>query len=1750
MSTSNITSFTPHPFFQLTTSSSSSSSSSSIPLSPSCGQKIDSLLNLDLHLAALRAANDPRVHNVRIPATFKLKTKQVFPFLMSNNPSFFDWWLELRALYRENPADFISNQRAVALSQQGQEAIRSAIKRKDKPWDSRLTQWFHSLPPGSFCMVRSSGAEDGNSANAGGNESKEYATIDTIDQAIGEVLASYFDLRSFTNQIQAGADPFEMLHLSLGIQELMGEPMGGESDPSLVPTSGVLFTNEPLYINDGRIMRLTTTKGHGNAVVKSLGIACDTFIILQSRVDPSRLYVVDSIEKKPDRLCPLNGALHTVPNPESLQEVSSVSAPMLKRLFDLGLLIEEKEGTPRDIEFVIKGEMIYIVQHRSVNRKPPKPAHYIDRKSTTASATSVKTVIPGHLQAQAITDFSKALVVDTLEEAQFIPGEYEFMMIKCDEPANSHPTVNLSERGIPVFYHPEGLDPHQEGEVTAFSPQQGLIYQGPHASITIAEGLVDHPAPIRFAFLSRLPWTPLQQNVIDQVYALMMELTAEKIAEAATSSFSLQEIKQAVGWVTFKERVSKTTAFSDAGQKLIDLVRSTAREMKRSRAEGTRVEFLFYAKAFRILLTEGKFSVLSLNEALEQIAAYEQTSSYRLSKELVVATLEPQIQGEWTSFLDAIDHTASPEQINALLALLDTLGNLRPLWITFYFCPTRALPPLDRLSALLTQIDSDSLHFLTRVKQQNLSAFLKQEYIDQFKDSRPLAKVMTLAYLAQAVDDYDKQLKALQKSPLPLGPRMDAFKEKLLPYLNLMHRIARGLVGEGKFHFPANGTLEQYLSKIEELTQLIYSKPDAEELLQTSGFSALIAQLGSGTLFDRQLPATLEDLFTLTHQNLLACIGMLYKEYLPPLEEVPLPALVKESMEQIQLLGNVSLIGIEQKENELILKYNIPQNNHSSTCQFHFTKEKAFLSVQMLGQARMRWRQSAILVHVFNACQLLTSENIWLRGDALNFTVPITRKEEAAQACELTKVIYRISLGTTNLVGYLSAYPGLTLNAESMFKQLSKISNNEILTAFHSTFHVFTNQEEIIRLAVMLSNNPKTPQQCLGLTLASYLVSKEQAYPEAMEMIAQLCHSPAVNVQCAATSLAVALVDQKQAFPQAMTMMNQFQSSLDPLVESEAIRLAAHLVNQGNAYSEAIAIIQQYQQRSPKQRMIELALALVERELGLLEIIQMLKQINQTPLGETKPYERVDLAIALVKKKIGYPEAIASLQQISRDDAKINEFAYLLLLEALIAEGQICPELFLALEALAESDNTFPDMFISVCESLAAIEEQRPHFAAFLLRLIQNSPKRQQTCLNLLKALVIKKEWLVEAVKIIQTVNEISFGNPETLSIDNLTLGSALDLSVELVNQEAGYPEAMQLLKTVSSHTLKANKPKYLILLQALLKKGQAHPEMLTCMEGLAGSLDHLDKFISVMEALTASEPLHSYIDGFLLRLARNSDSGALSYLSMAHVQLDQGKSIPSIYSSLDAAVERGEYTILADCLLALKKLAKRREPHQLILPMVKKILHAPIDSASRVGIDITIIYLLDTIAQLEEHFPPLGLECLSELMQRYVKDKSIHISLETLLLTLVKKGEAYSHAQALLFDIIGPDGSLGEGRLFAELVTALIEQKQEYVYSLGIQLAEQLLKSPRSIEKIRGLNLLSALVKQGCAYTLARSIGLEHSIHPRLKIQSKAFLLLQELANQGQADPEILQLLQSKPLEQLDLGSTSSDEFSGWLSI
>lgn len=1122
MTTNIITSTTPS-LQPASSSSSSSHPSQTIPLSLMQGPKFRTLTALKEKIEKAQRTGDPRVFQVNVPSVFSLNSKQVFEFLTKEDPNFFDWWLQLRSIYESGPKEFLDNPTVPFLIEKGQEAIKAAFSQGNYPWQESFEAWGKSLPLGSFVAIRSdSDGEDGVVANAGGNLTLSYIDPDRALPLFGHVIASYFDIRSLSNQIRRDANPFTVCPLSVGVQHLIDES-------SSIPVSGVFFSNEPLYV-DGQpftVMQISSTYGHGEAVVGSAGIQTDTFYVLRSKIDPAKIYVVDDLQQKRERLAPKKGKLTEVLNPIELRNVSSLTPKMIQRLYDFSQFLNEHYEKPSDVEFVFKEGILHIVQRRDINRSISKAPSYLEPTCDFRKTYPMKVIVSGHLQAQVVDNFSDILIRDTLDEAQFVKEDSPLVIVKQDEPKLSHPTINFKERQTPAFFTPDELEPPERGNITAFSPQQGLVVQSPADSIQITPGYIDNPAPLGFGRPDGTPIRPAPAEVQKRLQSLMMELTAERTRDTSASSssqpsFSLKPIKQTAGWPKFKQQAEQAKEFSSHAKEIRELVRTTAKELKRSLAEGPRLENLFFAKALRILLLDG---VASLSQVLEQTLAFEEKSSERLSSLSIIETLTPEMRSEWVAFLHAIDKEAPVEEIDTFKRLLHTLGNLQSLWITFYFIPHAHLPPLDLLRHLMEGIDEESLEFVERLDNEEIS-FLEDFTLfkTHYLRAPNLIQLIALSSLARFVDAYDKKLKQILTSPLKFEEKFSSFKEKLLPFHSLMYAIVTELLGPDGFTHTQQ-TQEQYLEVFTEHCEGLLSQPPSSTLLDPSeGFNVAASRLGAGTVFGaripirtrtgqrafrrvngrevrRYVPQSFADWHTLDHQNCNAALSCLLKKLLFSAErENPLPQEIKESMQTLssRFEERINLTGIEQDSDALTIKYNIPLRNHSGTCTLHYQQGRLLFSAEMLGEARERWRRSAGYLHFLKAQDVLPFRRITLRGNVLRFSCPIANQAEMEKACEILKDIHTYSLSRTRNNPELTLIQKLTATRFETFNAscLTHIANTDILTGIHYFLTQLIHHDDAINqhgakllsLTLCLANQmePNIPQPILDAIAKLY----------------------------------------------------------------------------------------------------------------------------------------------------------------------------------------------------------------------------------------------------------------------------------------------------------------------------------------------------------------------------------------------------------------------------------------------------------------------------------------------------------------------------------------------------------------------------------------------------------------------------------------------------------------------------------------
>jgi len=598
------------------------------------------------------------IEGVEVPLPDGIKSNAIISFLRDTRPAIFTAWNNLSQQFdnyerKGGTTAFLEIPDVKKLLAEIDHEIKDAfmeLNQKNSDLISpEMTAWMETVErDDNYLMVRSSGEEDQqNSANAGGNVSKAYVSPKQGNflQAVGEVVRSYFSVSSLANRINAGLNPFkEKLNLAVTAQELIGEPLGGTSHADQIPISLVLFTCEPLYVGGEsfRVMRLSASYGHGEAVVGNKGIACDTALILISETHPDKLYVLYDNQNKPERLAPVESKdgiiLEKLKNPNELRKRPVLTPELLARLYHWGIVGEKFfDGKPTDMEIVIKNNIIYPVQARSINRKPLLPT-YLDLKKVKIFLNSpidaeipAEILVPGNASVLNMTSAGQVLEAQTLEEAEglFDIKKHQLVIVHHPEPANSHPVVNFSGLGIPCLVVTKEnvtkdlLNQVSKEKALVVCMQTAMLYLWNNSSgnveSAITEGFAVHPAKIQLSLLEgkKVERQGLPSQVPEEVKALLLNIRAAKTTAAAMSA--IKELKQHT-WVTnikqrkielqkvLQESVSHLKGIKKAYETLVSLeakIHDAFKEIKgawKNKGDEERLRPLFHAKVLETLL--------------------------------------------------------------------------------------------------------------------------------------------------------------------------------------------------------------------------------------------------------------------------------------------------------------------------------------------------------------------------------------------------------------------------------------------------------------------------------------------------------------------------------------------------------------------------------------------------------------------------------------------------------------------------------------------------------------------------------------------------------------------------------------------------------------------------------------------------------------------------------------------------------------------------------------------------------------------------------------------------------------------------------------------------------------------------------------------------------------------------------------------------------------------------------------------
>lgn len=419
-------------------------------------------------------------------------------------------------------------------------------------------------------MVRSTGKEDTvELANAGGNTSVPNVTTASEDvlRAISDVVTSYFGEKSLKQRLGAN-DPslFEPTPLT----PVLIQRMIGEKTPTATPLCGVMLTEDP----ESRVVNappgsepsgnsiFQVAYGHNEAVVNGL-IPVDTYYVNKE----GALFPI--IRPKTHRMVPTDksGELRLEENSLKKAFTATLSKPAIDTLKAFSRRLEQFYGRPMDVEFVISGNTIYIVQVRPIVHNDSAAASYIpDLKklgdAKTLKGSAIGAAGGGIRLAQSHEIITAATMSDALDKYQECedPSSIKAIIVEKMAPSTSHWATIFRNEGKPVI-HIDTLTTVEswlEDPEAYFliSPQQGLVaHLGATASTleelqangTCVNGWVDYPAAPLFSSCPQFqPTERLTDDTIRYVYSALKYPTNWANFQQHAAKVNLQEVFEAV----------------------------------------------------------------------------------------------------------------------------------------------------------------------------------------------------------------------------------------------------------------------------------------------------------------------------------------------------------------------------------------------------------------------------------------------------------------------------------------------------------------------------------------------------------------------------------------------------------------------------------------------------------------------------------------------------------------------------------------------------------------------------------------------------------------------------------------------------------------------------------------------------------------------------------------------------------------------------------------------------------------------------------------------------------------------------------------------------------------------------------------------------------------------------------------------------------------------------------------------------
>ncbi|MBL4588167.1 hypothetical protein JKY79_02375, partial [Candidatus Babeliales bacterium] len=353
-----------------------------------------------------------------------------------------------------------------------------------------------------------------------------------------------------------------------------------------------------------------------------------------------------------------------------------------------------------------------------------------------------------------------------------------------------------------------------------------------------------------------------------------------------------------------------------------------------------------------------------------------------------------------------------------------------------------------------------------------------KEFITSLDQATPLGKLVSTTCLKKAIDAFDNSIKALTGSTMYKKDALHAerFKQMVTQYLNWFETLCTmpslqddldnlcsddinpWIYDASKKKFVNANKYKSYIQGIHKLLLLTpkNTMESKDNFIPYLEFNVAGAALGSKASFSRSIGynhsffndknnikyPTLENIFSLVHQNLLTVNNLILKK--ENITSIKLPQTIqklKQTIEekiqyqsQYKKTINIKLANINFEKNIIIFQYNLPLGAHSAIFELKYDrfKKRTFLAISFLGKDWDRWE------NIGHSAQLLSKlydiplmNPVTLSDYEVKFEFEVTDEEK------LNIIIPFIN--NCSLYSFAANSPGISLE-----KVLDEVTGNKV----------------------------------------------------------------------------------------------------------------------------------------------------------------------------------------------------------------------------------------------------------------------------------------------------------------------------------------------------------------------------------------------------------------------------------------------------------------------------------------------------------------------------------------------------------------------------------------------------------------------------------------------------------------------------------------------------------------------------------